>query len=376
MRRLAFVGLFLLVLANGGCKRQLKLEATLNGFKPGAPDTVLVHIKSERSAEITCDADLGANCMRATVPFNGEMDLEVMTSSGKTKVVINGVLGKKKNQVIVELGALPPTISVNSYGMISCMPRDCGGVGIDLFPKPELDFTAPAGTVVEFGSEKFTVGSDGRLSTPLKLDISPPLEKQPLSAICIGLVSGSTKPPALLSTTLTLTFPDGVKATSQVEITAESAQRHLSQALKEITNGPVLFPWEKPGATAAKGKKAGIYVDGDHCYDGGAAGAVLADLDVIALSEDKERVGECTYELSSVKTGENRGIASGKITMYDSHATVYDRFSGKKLATKAFLAPKNCTKDIRLSSINSRIQDQTSYANEDQIAAWAAVFGK
>jgi hypothetical protein len=235
--------------------------------------------------------------------------------------------------------------------------------------------TAPAGTLVEIGNDKLTVPASGSIEAPLNVALTPPLAKQPIDKVCIGVVNGSTPDAVLGSTTLTLTFPDKVKLSTKVDLTSVLAQRGLAAALKDAAKGAVVFPWEKAGAPV-KGKKAAIYVENDQCYDAGQPGATIGDLDVVALAEDQTRVGECAYDLTGEKDNKGHGTASGKITMYDSHASAYDRVTGKKLGTKLFLAPKDCTKDIRLGSVTSTIADQTSYANEDQIAVWALTFAK
>ena len=106
------------------------------------------------------------------------------------------------------------------------------------------------------------------------------------------------------------------------------------------------------------------------CYDAGASGATVADLDVIAVAEDETREDECVYHLTG------GGIASGKITLNDRRATVYDRISGRRLGTKLFAADKDCDQEITVKEGTTTVETQSSYVSGEAIAKWAATFAR
>jgi len=357
-----------------GCKP--KLQATLKGLKEGNSNVAVVHVVAKSGYEVKC-TDRGQRCATAYVPSSGEVDLDVwMMDEGKPKkAFVEASRGSKKVEVEVDLTTLPPSVAVmRGYGTISCTSKECSGA-LTVAPSSKISLKAPAGTLVEIGSDKLTVPASGVLDAPVGVGLTPPIDKQPIDKVCIGLVGGATPDAVLGTTTLTLTFPDKVKVVTKIELTSVLVQRNLAAALKNVAKGAVLFPWEKAGG-AARGKKAAIFVEDDQCYDAGQAGATIGDLDEVALADERTRVSDCTYELSGERDNKDYGTASGKISLYDSHATAYDRITGKRLAEKVFLAPKNCTKNIRLGTVGTKIADQAAYANEDQIAAWAVTLAK
>src|SRR5690606_34474370 len=224
-------------------------------------DTVIVHVVSEKGAELKCSSDA---CATTKVPDTGEVDLEVKLPSGSSKsVFLSGKKGLKKKQIYVDLSAgTPPTLTVKA-GDIKCVPDGCTGT-LTIAPSPEVLIEAAAGTLVEIEGEKVKVPEGGSATLAFPSPLSPPLEKQPLTKVCAGYVSSTKPSPILGSTTLSLTFPDGRKSTAKIDIDAHLVEKGLSKGLAEIENGPIVFPWEKAG-TPARGKRAGVYVNGDYC---------------------------------------------------------------------------------------------------------------
>ena len=354
-----------LALMSVGCK--IKVEAKPVGFKEGSGDTIVVHVVTTSGADITCSTDW---CPKTKVPSSGEVDVEVTIPPGteQKRVFIQAKKGPRKGELLLDLEAgLPPKLSVTpGYGTISCEPRKCSGL-LKLVPAPQLSISADPGTVFEIGTDKITVPADGYVSAPFTLTYSPPLDKMPLAKICVGSVSGGRASTPLTTTTLAATFPDKVKSSAKVELDMASVESDLAQFLKDVAKGPVAFAWEKSGAPA-KGKRTAVYVDGSHCYDAGAKDAVVADLDIVAVSESQERIGECTYTSST-------GTLKGKMTMHDENATAYDRITGKKVGSKLFVAPKECRTTF-YAKPGDTPPEATSFASKEAIAQWAATFAK
>lgn len=348
-----------------GCK--VKVDAKPVGFKEGSADTVVVHVVTSGGAELTCSDDA---CARTKVPSSGAVDLDVRIPPGSDskRVFLHAKLGPRKGDAMLDLAtAVPPKLSVaGDYGSIGCEPRKCNGF-FKLVPTTRISMSADPGTVLEVGTEKFTVPADGFVEAPITLVTSPSLDRIPLAKICVGLVSGATPPRPFATVTMTATFPDKVKSSTKAQLDLAFVERSLAESLRNVTKGPVAFPWEKGGAPAA-GKRAAIYADGSNCYDAGAGDAVLGDLDVVAVSEGQERVGECTYTSASNTT-------TGTIKMHDENATAYDRITGKKLGSRLFLAPKECLKTF-YAKPGEKTPDAISFASKEAIAKWAATFAK
>lgn len=365
-----------LALTTTGCK--LKLSAKVKGFKADSDDTVLVHVTSEEGADIFCEW-----CGAITkVPAGGETDIEVkIPYDAKTKkLTIKGRKGsRKEGEVMVDFEKeLPPKLSVNDYGGLSCEPRKCTGT-INLVPDASFFMLdAVPGTQIEIGSDKFTVptGSDGHITGPLKsIALNPPLQKWALMDVCTGKREDGR---VIASAPVTVTFPDGVKVTTTASFKREIIQRDLTAKLGEVSKGPVLFPWEKAG-TPATGKRAAVYLGGGVCFDAGHTGATIADLDVIATSQVQERVVECKDRLTGSTTGNTYNVTF-KLTMKDAQAAAYDRITGKVLGTKLFQAPRACAADPKMfvssDKTDVKADDKTTHANEEEIGKWAATFAK
>jgi hypothetical protein len=157
--------------------------------------------------------------------------------------------------------------------------------------------------------------------------------------------------------------------TAKAELDMALAQQGLSLALLEVKKGAVVFPWEKPGE-AAKGRRAAVYTNGAYCRDAGTTGATVADLDVIVVSDIETREDQCVYILR------NGGTVTGALTLYDRKATVYERVTGRTLATKLFNAPKRCTSEVTVKGGSTSTSRQTSFVDNDVIVTWAATFAK
>jgi hypothetical protein len=172
----------------------------------------------------------------------------------------------------------------------------------------------------------------------------------------------------MVTAPVTLTFPDKALAATNAELQLNVVEKSLATFLATVTEGPVLFPWEKPGQPA-KGKRAAAFVYADDCYDAGAKGATVADLDVVAVATATQREGSCSFVSKS-------STATGKMMMNDLTATVYDRITGKKLATKFFPAPKDCIDSFTARAGTTSAPDSHSWADKEGVAKWAAAFAR
>lgn len=351
-----------LALSTVGCSVQV--DATVTGPVGWSTDKVRVKVVGTGPSDLTCSD--GA-CEPTRIPSSGETTIEVKVPPGPAKVVtITIKKGIRRGSATIDLaaGGTGSMLKVEK-GVITCIPTGCRG-RIDIAPASKISLDAPAGSTIEVGGEKFTVPASGSLVSPLKLAISPSIEKQPLDKICT-LGTSST---VFTSTTLTLTLPGKSPMTAKADLDMALAEQGLSLALVEVKKGAVVFPWEKPGE-AAKGKRAAVYADGARCIDAGTTGATVADLDVIAVGDVETREDQCVYTLTK------GGAVTGALTLYDRKATVYDRVTGRTLATKLFNAPKRCAKEITVRGSSTSTSGQTSvFVDNDVIAKWAATFAK
>lgn len=351
-----------LALSTTACK--VDVEATVEGPVFGAPDKMRVTVIGAGGSDITCSDNA---CEPKKADSSGRAWIEVKVPAGESKVVtVTSKKGLRRGSKTIDLGAGGRGSRIElTKGGIMCLPAGCKG-RLDVAPAPKITLEAAAGTTVDVGGEKLTVPASGTLSSPLKLAGAPSLEKHSLDKICTG---GTASPTAVTSTTLTVTLPGKPAMTTKVDIDTALLEQSLSFALADVKKGPVVFPWEKPGEPA-KGKRAAVYTDGSACYDSGAAGATVADLDVIAVATVETREDECVYRLT---TG---GTASGALTLYDKRATAYDRTTGRVLGTKLFTAPKNCNEAITVRGGSTTTTRQTSSVANDVVAQWAATFAK
>ena len=90
---------------------------------------------------------------------------------------------------------------------------------------------------------------------------------------------------------------------------------------------------------------------------------------VIAVGDSKTRTGECTYRSATT-------TATGKMTMYDLHATAYDRVTGRKLGDRLFPAPKDCLDSFSAKVGTTIAPGSTSYVDKEAVAKWAATFAR
>jgi hypothetical protein len=223
------------------------------------------------------------------------------------------------------------------------------------------------GTVLQIGSDELTASADGVITGPLNLAMTPPLEKQRLDKICVGFTPDQTSQTAA-TTTMTITFPDKSTSSTRAELQLAPVEKSFAKYLADVTKGPIVFPREKPGQPA-RGKRAAVFVDSDDCYDAGVADATVADLDVVAVADSKTRTGECKYKSAS-------STATGTMTMYDLHATVYDRVTGRKLGEELFPAPKDCLDSFTAKSGTTLAPGSTSFVDKEGVAKWAATFAR
>lgn len=343
-----------------GCK--LKVEGSMKGFEEGTIKPI-VHVVSEPGADVTCDQP---GCFSTKVPPSGEVDL-TFSAPGATSVVVKGKKGFKKGQVVVDITGkdLPPRLTVDDRGSFSCSPGSCSGT-IALAPSSSVTATTDPATVFKIGADTVTAGADGKIAAPLSLTLSPPLPQQPLSKICVGFKRLDAKN-VITSVPITVTFPNKGTSTVKADLDIDVVEKNLAKHLAGVEKGPVLFPWEKPG-TPARGKRAAAFIYEDDCYDAGAPDATVADLDVVAVAVNSKRAGECTYHSKD-------DTKVGKATMYDLDATVYDRITGKKLATRAFAAPKECLSSFTAKK-GSAAPEAVSSVDREAVAKWAATFAR
>lgn len=361
MRNVAAVCLALLALTSiSGCKRKLKLEGKVTGFKPGT-DTLILHVVSEKGASITCEPP-GYGCKRIDIGASKEADVELETQAGQNdkKVYLKGQIGPATNLVVVDPAAtMPPTVKVGFNKYIECVAKECSGT-IDVVPAGHVVVRAPAGTLVEIGTDKLTVGASGSVdaawtSTPAAKDL-------PLAKLF------ARTPSTFGSANLTLTFPDKVKVSTRFDLTTDGADTTLLTLFKNVAKGPVVFPWEK--GAPPKGKPVAVFCRG-LCFLGGATDATLAELRVVALAEDKAtRKTTCSYTNKS--TGK---AATANLTMHDQLATAYERATGKVLGTKVFEASNRCDWEVTAKA-GAALDNQDSHPDGAAIAQWAATFAR
>lgn len=372
--RTVATGLVAASLAMGatGCGK-MKLTAKATGYKTGSATTMLVHLVGEKGARVTCSS-ANITCAPAEIGFNGETDMEVDLSAttsekGSRILFVKAQRGRREASVMLDLEtALPPTVSVASSGDISCIGRKCDGNILIADSRVKGHF--PPATTVQVGSAKLVANAAGDVDAPVSFGLRTAPKDILLSKLC---TSTST---SFGSTDLTLTFPDGAKAVSPVDLTTERVWSEL--APRFAAGGPALFPWEKPGAIPASKRRAAILYAQSRCVAGGSADATLGDVGVFVVSTPaaRTRADVCVYQLNVKATGASRGVATAKLTLHDEQATAYDRVSGRKLGTRAFQAAHYCTSNVSLSSASENIPDQDAYVDDKAVVGWAATLGR
>jgi hypothetical protein len=260
-------------------------------------------------------------------------------------------------------GGLPPKLELAGSGNYSITEPKAYG-NIKLLPTPNATLMAAANTTLEVGTSKLTADANGYVSDPITLALSPGVNELSLLSIC------SETPSPIGSTNVTITFPNGVKATGAMALTTEAIARSLYDVFKNLKQA-TLFAWEKPGAAAPKkSRRAVLYPTPSTCYVRGPTTAKLSDVQLVVVTESgPARTGTCEYTLVEKESQETTGSASGKLTYHDKLATAYDRFTGKEVAKQLIKAEKKC--DPKFSDVGSTIPGQDSYADDKAVIAWA-----
>ncbi|HMR05595.1 MAG TPA: hypothetical protein PKA88_07445 [Polyangiaceae bacterium] len=364
----------LVVAALLGCKK-LDIDAKVTGYKPESNTVVIVHVKTAKNTRVSC-ASSGLSCAGADTNFAGELDLEVDLegdNSEKTSKVVELEVraGSRTARKSIDLAAagLPPKLDVEDDGTIACVGRKCSGT-LTYAPAGRLELEVESGTTATLGSETFKA-EDGDIDSPVTIATTPPLKELPLSTLC------AKEAQSLGATTLTLTFPDAVKVSTEIKLDSEGVAGALKTALEGVDKAPVLFPWEagaKPDIP--KKRRAALYLGTAICAAAGPTDATLSDVMVVALATTQTREDTCTYQLSEKTSGAARGTSTGKLTLHDAVASAYNRLTGAKLATRTFQATKACREDLDLSSVTEVIPDQSVFVSETTIAAWAGTVAK
>ena len=81
MRKASVV--FVALVGLTACKRKLKLEGKVTGFKPGT-DTLVLHVVSKKGASVSCEPP-GYGCSRTDVGASGQADIELETQATQTE---------------------------------------------------------------------------------------------------------------------------------------------------------------------------------------------------------------------------------------------------------------------------------------------------
>lgn len=361
-----------LTLGATGCGK-MKLTAKATGYKTGSATTMLVHVVGEKGARVTCSS-VNITCTPTEIGFNGETDMEVDLSAttsekGSRILFVKAQRGRREASVMLDLEtALPPRVTVASSGDITCIGRKCDGSLLIADSRVKGHF--PPATTVQVGSAKLVANAAGDVDAPVNLGLRTQPKDILLSKLCTstGTSFGATD--------LTLTFPDGVKAVSPVDLTTDRVWSEL--APRFAAGGPALFPWEKPGSIPASKRRAAILYESSRCVAGGAADATLGDVSVFVVSTPaaRTRADVCVYQLNLKATGASRGVATAKLTLHDEQATAYERVSGRKLGARAFQAAHYCTSNVSLSSASENIPDQDAYVDDKAVVAWAATLAR
>lgn len=205
---------------------------------------------------------------------------------------------------------------------IACLGKACTGT-FNIYQDARLDFTDidPMSTVA-LGPEQ------GRTITKqlsLTLDMKPFLEKVPLADMFKPYPMGNIDLP------LELGFADGTKLSTKINVAANQLKPALVAAFGKVTRGGVLFAGEE----AAPGSQRSL-LDLSHQTLLGTA-ATVRDIDLVANLADKDRPG-CGTEGTS-----------------EADVTVYERRTGKVVATRHFSAP-NCKDDYDDAAVEAWVR--------------------
>lgn len=192
-----------------------------------------------------------------------------------------------------------------------------------------IEVKAPEGTKVEMGDASGTVGAS---TLSLKPKIAHALLEVPMGEI---QSSSSTK---TLPLPIELTLPDGTVLAQSMNIGTNTVREEAFRALAAAANGPQELAGDSEAARAKRDTMVHLRMVGTsptlEAFCGPDATKV-AEVDLVAIqTKAGERERSCgTY------VGPSGEKASFGVTMFDNEVAIYDRRSGKKLASRTFNAP-------------------------------------
>jgi len=234
-----------------------------------------------------------------------------------------------------------PMLLASKPSRIRCALTTCDG---KLEPNGSFTMTADAGTNVKLGANALTAGAD-----PVKMQ----LDLLPLALEHPAILKPTKQPSAKATLPLTLTLKDGTALTGELKWNKSGLRSILFAALWGATKKqPVRFKDEP--APPEKARRAMAVLTGETFL---GAPSSFHEIDLVAVIHGKSRDKNCG-KFTNRKTG---AVKKFGFTVYSSTVKVYDRRTGKRVASKTFKGsrprcPKNFTSRIPNGTYPSRLE--------------------
>lgn len=232
---------------------------------------------------------------------------------------------------------------------ISCGSRLCRGK-LDKY-SPRLELEVDPGTTVEVDGQRLP-------STGPKISTTLDLGKRALAAPVSVL--GKDRSKYTFDVPITFTFPDKTKLEGKLPATG-SALSFVNTQLGAVAKGPVLFGGE--AARPSANKSLVVYsILGSKVL---GAATTVADLDLVSATKTTTRSLSC----GSYRSRNTGNVVGMDRTLHDEEVSVYERRTGKLVATKRFASTvPSCPDVVRPGAgING-------YPDSRAVEAWLGTF--
>ncbi len=351
MRHATSITTLLLALSLVACRKPATLEIV--SFRESASayggDKVTFQVKTAPGSRIEYLSQSTYASDTGTASLEFPADKVVAKPGGKGQIFLNlqppsgAKLKKFSGPFVFDW----PAVVKMSDDAISCGSRRCKG-RIDK-ARSRIEMEVEPGTVVVLDGQKLP-------ATGAKIDAPLDLGKQARSAPVSIL--GSTRSAYKFEIPIVLTFPDQTKLEGKLPRDGASLA-FVNTQLGTIEKGPVRFGGEPDGPSA--GKSLVVYsILGSKVL--GSANTI-GDLDLVSATKTTIRTLSCGAYRSR-NTGNSIRMDR---TLHDEEVSVYERRSGKRVASKSFPSRVPSCPDVMKPS-----QYLSGYPDAKAVEAWLA----
>lgn len=363
---------FLLV----GCKK-LTAEGEGSVEEEDGVEVLVIEVETEPEAKVflLSGSDLGTRSPKVKYAGATASDWVIADSKGKATLRLplwTGTEGEKDFQIGVWRGKEPIPFGVHTPrydfevsvkrpaklevndGKVSCIARKCKGI-IRRDLALVLDEIAD-GTKVTFAGGVSVVASGG------KAEALPSFEGL-FSGLDIDVLYGPIE--GQLKLPITLEFSDGKTLKRDVFVAKSALREVLVSKLKYPERGPTLLPGESP---TTKGTGALLNVGSATGTFAGRA-KLPTDIDYVVLQTKAQRTQACgRYR------GDGGSVAELNLELTDASLVVYERRTGKKLATRTVKAKAECPETyIKFDQLSPQDKQSHTFDQKD-VEAWMIDF--